>query len=213
MGRGTGEDDSVVDRKLVDAQPFQATTLLAPEYDSGRQDGYHTFADLAHRAVDRVDEAASKIDHAPNQIRVGTAKIEQDRNAVANPIGKDLGVTKFLNDQDVCLHVHGSHGSDRRRIIAARTNCCRPRSRGWRLDPTTLDAANGLDPSSLLAPRLDMTSRLSPGIRSRQLVALILSGRRTAVLGTALGSRISLGRTLIGIDGILVDQPRIHQCL
>src|SRR5687767_14672844 len=98
MGSATPVGESIVDGQLVHAQPFQPTPLLASEDDPRRQDRNHALADLAHRAVDGVDEAASKIDDAPDKIRVGAAKVEQDGNAIADPVGKDLGVTKFLHD-------------------------------------------------------------------------------------------------------------------
>jgi hypothetical protein len=211
MTGALSDDDSVVDGKLVDAQPLQSTSLLAPKYHPGRQDCHHSLADLAHRAIDGIDEAASEIDHAPNKVRVGAAKIEQDRNAVADPVSEDLGVAKLLDDQDVRLNIHGSNSPDGRGVIAARANRCGPRSRRRRLDTTTFDATDGFDPAGLLTSRLDMTRSFSLSIGSRPVVALIFPSDGTPALGTAIQLRLVLGDTLVGIDGIFVDQPEIHQ--
>ena len=106
------EDDSVVDGKLVDTQAFQTSPLITAECDPGRKDRDHALADLAHRSVDGVDEAAAKVDDPSHQIRIGPAQIEQDRNPIADAIGQDLGVAELLDNEDVGLNVYCSHSPD-----------------------------------------------------------------------------------------------------
>jgi hypothetical protein len=106
-------NDSVVNRQLVDTQTFQSAPLVTAESDLGRKDGDHPFPDFAHRSVDGVDKATSKVNHSSHQIGVGSPKVEQNRYPIANAIGEDLGIAELLDNQDVGLNVDGAHCPDR----------------------------------------------------------------------------------------------------